>query len=100
MGTDVPLPEPAFGMLSVNGDTGYWYESIAGQAAFDADQMRAYAAVCVAAELERWQKWACLKEWDNVNDPPCHPGDKDWRPCANCVGPNAPPTAAPQSPAP
>jgi len=42
----------------------------------------------VAAERERWQKWACRKEWDTVNDPPCHPGDKDWRPCANCAGPN------------
>ena len=41
----------------------------------------------VAAERERWRKWACRKEWDNVNDPPCHPGDKDWRPCENCAGP-------------
>ena len=47
------------------------------------------AADRVAAERERWQKWTCRKEWDTVNDPPCHPGDKDWRPCANCVGPNA-----------
>ena len=44
----------------------------------------------VAAERERWQKWACRKEWDNVNDPPCHPSDKGWRPCDACEGPNGP----------
>ena len=27
----------------------------------------------------------CLKEWENVNDPPCHPSDKDWRPCGLCL---------------
>lgn len=43
----------------------------------------------LAAQRERWQKWTCRKEWDNVNDPPCHPGDKDWIPCAACAGPNA-----------
>jgi hypothetical protein len=41
-----------------------------------------------AAERIRWQKWACRMEWDNVNDPPCHPSDKGWRPCAACIGPN------------
>lgn len=30
-------------------------------------------------------KAACLAEWDNVNDPPCHPGDDDWRPCPICI---------------
>ncbi len=32
-----------------------------------------------AAAAER-----CLAEWQSVNDPPCHPGDADWRPCRRC----------------
>ena len=50
----------------------------------------AQMAAAVAAERERWQKWLCVKEWDNVNDPPCHPSDKDWRPCDACAGPSRP----------
>lgn len=60
--------------------------------ALSADDVRALTAwhdAEIAAERERWQKWACRKEWDGVNDPPCHPSDKDWRPCAMCSGPNA-----------
>jgi len=26
----------------------------------------------------------CRKEWDGVNDPPCHPGDENWQPCELC----------------
>jgi len=29
-------------------------------------------------------KARCLREWDNVNDPPCHPSDDDWQPCPLC----------------
>ena len=29
-------------------------------------------------------KRRCLQEWDNVNDPPCHPSDKGWKPCDLC----------------
>lgn len=29
-------------------------------------------------------KIRCRKEWENVNDPPCHPSDKDWTPCDLC----------------
>ncbi len=32
-------------------------------------------------------KTRCLLEWEGVNDPPCHPGDDDWRPCPLCRGP-------------
>lgn len=27
----------------------------------------------------------CLKEWESVNDPPCHPSDKDWDGCGTCA---------------
>lgn len=27
----------------------------------------------------------CLREWDHVNDPPCHPDDVDWNGCYTCV---------------
>lgn len=30
-------------------------------------------------------KAACLAEWDNVNDPPCHPSDPGWRGCPVCA---------------
>jgi hypothetical protein len=26
----------------------------------------------------------CLWEWDNVNDPPCHPSDEYWKGCSSC----------------
>lgn len=26
----------------------------------------------------------CLWEWDNVNDPPCHPDDEGWKGCSSC----------------
>jgi len=29
-------------------------------------------------------KAQCLWEWDNVNDPPCHPSDEDWKGCSSC----------------
>lgn len=51
-----PLPEPAFGWLSVSGNDGRWTESATGERAFDAEQMRAYAGAAVAAERERWHK--------------------------------------------
>lgn len=38
-------------------------------------------------ERIKWQKWRCRNEWDGVNDPPCHPSDKNWRPCIDCSGP-------------
>jgi hypothetical protein len=27
----------------------------------------------------------CVREWDNVNDPPCHPGDDKWCGCDLCI---------------
>jgi hypothetical protein len=27
----------------------------------------------------------CITEWDNVNDPPCHPGDDKWCGCDLCI---------------
>lgn len=27
----------------------------------------------------------CLEEWESVNDPPCHPSDKDWDGCGTCA---------------
>jgi len=27
----------------------------------------------------------CIGEWENVNDPPCHPSDDDWYGCNLCV---------------
>lgn len=27
----------------------------------------------------------CLSEWSNVNDPPCHPDDFDWKGCGQCI---------------
>ena len=30
-------------------------------------------------------KMRCLNEWENVNDPPCHPSDKGWAPCELCA---------------
>jgi len=29
-------------------------------------------------------KAQCIWEWDNVNDPPCHPSDEDWKGCSSC----------------
>lgn len=26
----------------------------------------------------------CLWEWDNANDPPCHPDDEGWKGCSSC----------------
>lgn len=26
----------------------------------------------------------CITEWAGVNDPPCHPGDENWKPCDLC----------------
>jgi hypothetical protein len=31
----------------------------------------------------------CLSEWDSVNDPPCHPSDKNWNGCFDCVNRSA-----------
>jgi hypothetical protein len=44
---------------------------------YTAEQMRAYAETAVARDR-------CRTGWLNVNDPPCHPSDKDWRPCETC----------------
>jgi len=46
----IPLPEPAFGFLVVSGETGQWIGSRAGEAAFDADNLRTHAAA-VSADL-------------------------------------------------
>jgi len=27
----------------------------------------------------------CRKEWENVNDPPCHPSNPNWKPCEVCA---------------
>jgi hypothetical protein len=40
-------------------------------------------------EAEEFVNWvnAALglnPEWDNVNDPPCHPSDEDWSGCVSC----------------
>lgn len=43
------------------------------------------AAVERALAAIRTAKSNCLKEWESVNDPPCHPNDRDWRPCADCL---------------
>jgi hypothetical protein len=34
--------------------------------------------------LQRVAGRLCRLEWENVNDPPCHPGDANWRPCPIC----------------
>jgi hypothetical protein len=68
-----PLPEPAFGVLAVDGDTGRWCEAEKGEACFDAEQMIAYAAQAVAAERERWIAKAGAAYTDAhaiFNDPP------------------------------
>ncbi len=26
----------------------------------------------------------CLRQWESVNDPPCHPSDSDWDGCPDC----------------
>ena len=31
----------------------------------------------------------CFREWDHVNDPPCHPSDPGWHGCTLCVNPKA-----------
>lgn len=43
------------------------------------DLTRAAEAICTAVT-----KAQCIWEWDNVNDPPCHPSDKDWSGCGSC----------------
>jgi hypothetical protein len=37
------------------------------------------------AVLTAQAKKRCLNEWDHVNDPPCHPSDKDWNGCYQCI---------------
>lgn len=37
------------------------------------------------AVLTASAKAHCLREWDHVNDPPCHPDDADWNGCYQCV---------------
>ncbi len=41
-------------------------------------------------------KARCLYEWENVNDPPCHPSDPDWRPCPLCIEPTEDNTPMPK----
>lgn len=36
----------------------------------------------------------CLDEWNGVNDPPCHPGDSDWKGCPLCLTPDRGPWTA------
>ncbi len=42
-----------------------------------------YADMTTAVQMAP-KKARCLREWDNVNDPPCHPSDDDWKPCPLC----------------
>jgi hypothetical protein len=37
-------------------------------------------AVLIASAKAR-----CFREWDHVNDPPCHPDDADWNGCYQCI---------------
>ncbi len=30
-------------------------------------------------------KVKCVREWSNVNDPPCHPSDPGWQGCYTCI---------------
>lgn len=30
-------------------------------------------------------KQRCLREWEDVNGPPCHPEDEDWNGCIHCI---------------
>lgn len=39
----------------------------------------AQAALIASAKLR------CLREWTDVNDPPCHPSDENWNGCYLCV---------------
>lgn len=41
-------------------------------------EARSYVTAYIA------QRSRCIAEWDNVNDPPCHPSDKGWKPCDLC----------------
>jgi hypothetical protein len=34
--------------------------------------------------LDTTSRAKCIQEWCNVNDPPCHPSDLDWKGCAVC----------------
>lgn len=46
------LPEPAFGLLCVDGNTGEWSSGCrTGEPAFDAEQMREWGAACAAEQL-------------------------------------------------
>lgn len=40
---------------------------------------------CDAQRIEA-SKERCQKEFADLNDPPCHPSDDDWRPCHLCDG--------------
>jgi hypothetical protein len=37
------------------------------------------------AVLTASAKARCFREWDHVNDPPCHPDDADWNGCYQCI---------------
>ena len=37
------------------------------------------------AVLQAAATQACLAEWREVNDPPCHPSDEGWNGCHLCV---------------
>jgi hypothetical protein len=30
-------------------------------------------------------KTGCIREWDQCNDPPCHPADSYWNGCSLCI---------------
>jgi hypothetical protein len=42
------------------------------------------------AVLDATSRAKCIREWRNVNDPPCHPSDLDWQGCATCRGTTIP----------
>lgn len=46
----------------------------------------------IVPESAEWNaaKARCLQEFEDLNDPPCHPGDEDWRPCWFCDGSRSP----------
>jgi hypothetical protein len=43
------------------------------------DLTKATETICKAVTQAQ-----CIWEWDNVNDPPCHPSDENWSGCGSC----------------
>lgn len=72
----------------------WWEQEARTERAFARERMQTVESIQIhiknAEDYERRAaKLRCRNEWSNVNDPPCHPGDKDWKPCATCMTANA-----------